>query len=73
MTYDKKRIGKRIASLRVDIGLSQKELAADVGVSNSAITRYETGQSVPSLETAYKLAVRLGCTLDRLSCRDLKE
>lgn len=73
MTYDKKRIGKRIASLRIDNGLSQEELASEVGVSNSAITRYETGQSTPSLETGYKLAVRLGCTLDRLTCRDLKE
>lgn len=69
MNYDKKRIGLRLRSLRVDRGLTQETLAAMSGVSQSTIQSYENGTNVMGMENATKIADALQCTLDRLTCR----
>lgn len=38
-------VGKRIAKLRKQEGLTQKQLADKLGVSNKAISKWETGVS----------------------------
>lgn len=38
-------VGKRIAELRKQEGLTQKQLADKLGVSNKAISKWETGVS----------------------------
>ena len=45
-------------------GLSQAALADAVGVYASQISRYETGEMVPSLLMAMDLAKAVGITLD---------
>lgn len=55
-----------IERLRREKGLSQKDLANILGVSQSAISKYETGVALPSLNTARKIASALGCTIDEL-------
>lgn len=47
--------------------LSQEELGKRVGVTKGSIYRYENNVQSPSLETARKLAVVLGTTLDNLA------
>ena len=48
-------IGKRIKEARENLGLTQSELAALVGVTGSAITNYEKETSHPKESVMYKL------------------
>ena len=48
-------IGTRIRELRLERGLSQEALAEQLGVSRQAVTKWESGASVPS--TAKLLAL----------------
>lgn len=48
--------GKRLRSLRLQNNLSQKQLAAQIGVQNSIISFYEVGERSPSLDVIMKLA-----------------
>ncbi len=57
---DAKKLGKRIRVARVEADLTQTELARKMGAKQKSISRYETGDSVPSVETLVKLAHALG-------------
>lgn len=59
-------LGARLAALRRQKKLSQQTLAAQVGVSPSAIGMYEQGRREPDGETLVKLAAALGATTDFL-------
>lgn len=49
-------LSENLYNLRKEKGLSQKELAALVGVSNKAVSKWETGAAIPKTETILKLA-----------------
>lgn len=49
-------LSNRIYELRTQRGLSQKELGAILGVSNKAVSKWETGTAIPKTETLIKLA-----------------
>lgn len=53
---DRKKLGKRIKLSRVELELNQTELAIKIGAKQKSISRYETGASLPSLETLVKIA-----------------
>ena len=53
---DVKKLGKRIKLARVEADLTQTELAQKIHAKQKSISRYETGDSVPSVETLVKLA-----------------
>lgn len=55
--YDIKR---EIIRLRIEQGLSQKELADKINTKQSAISRLESGEYNPSLEFLSKVANALG-------------
>ncbi|MDK2821518.1 MAG: hypothetical protein PWP31_1483 [Clostridia bacterium] len=55
--YDIKR---EIIRLRVEQGLSQKELADKINTKQSAISRLESGEYNPSIEFLAKVANALG-------------
>lgn len=57
-------IKKEIMKLRLEQGLSQKELAAKVGTRQSAISRLETGEYNPSIDFLNKVANALGKELE---------
>lgn len=61
-------VANRIYELRKEKGLSQKELGALIGVSNKAVSKWETGAAVPKTETIIKLASALGITAEELLC-----
>ena len=47
---------QRIAELRTKNKMSQKELGERLSVSNQAISKWESGISMPSLEKAHELS-----------------
>ncbi|MDD2402308.1 MAG: helix-turn-helix transcriptional regulator [Clostridia bacterium] len=55
--YDIKR---EIIKLRIEQGLSQKELANKINTKQSAISRLESGDYNPSLEFLSKVAIAFG-------------
>lgn len=59
-------IGENISALRRRSGKTQKELAAEIGVSESMVCKYEKNRVSPSIEIACDIAKALGCTVDVL-------
>ena len=55
-----------LLELRRGKGLSQEELAAQVGVSRQAVSKWETGEAMPDLNKLVALSDTLGVSLDRL-------
>jgi len=53
---DAKKLGKKIKIARIELDLNQTELANKIGAKQKSISRYETGLSMPSIETLVKLA-----------------
>ena len=49
-----------LAALRADAGMTQKELAAAVGVGQGRLSEWERGAHVPSARSIARLAVALG-------------
>ena len=49
------RFGDRMRTRREELGLSQKALAAMMGISSSAIGNYESGTSFPKEEVLLRL------------------
>ena len=60
------KIGERIAVLLKNEGVSQKELAQLVGITESALSRYIKGERQPKLEVIANLATALNTTSDYL-------
>ena len=56
MTIVRELFGRRVASLRVDQGWTQSDLADRLGISRVAVSHLETGQSVASERTVTLLA-----------------
>lgn len=57
---------KNLKRARVRMGKSQIEVAKAVGISNAALSNYETGYREPDLDTLCALASYYGITLDEL-------
>jgi putative transcriptional regulator len=56
----------RIKELRARAGLTQEELAREVGVRRETIVFLEQGKYNPSLKLAYKVARALGSTIEEV-------
>lgn len=63
---DKERFGAFIAELRKDCGMTQKELAGRLYISDKAVSKWETGHSVPDITLLVPLAEILGVTVTEL-------
>lgn len=59
-------IGNFIYELRTEKGWTQKELGDMLGVTNKAVSKWETGAALPRIECLRDLAVILGCTQEEL-------
>jgi transcriptional regulator with XRE-family HTH domain len=64
------KLGQKITKIRKEKKLSQSDIAQAVGVSRDAISKYERGYIVPSVENAKKMADVLGVSLDYLVSED---
>ena len=52
--------------MRLKSGLSQKEIAEQIGVSPSVVSAYELGERTPSVEVLMSLAALYNCSSDYL-------
>ena len=64
---------EKIRFLRKKNKLSQAELGKKVGVSNRAVSKWETGESFPSTDTLLSIATVFGVTLDFFLKNDEKQ
>ena len=63
--------GNKILELRTDLNLSQTELAVMIGVTNKAVSKWETGTSKPTTNVIRKLAALFKVDINELlSTRD---
>ena len=60
---------QRLAALRAERGLSQAQIAKEVGVVVRAYQRYEYGQREPQLAVLIRIADFYGVSLDYLAGR----
>ena len=63
------QIGKRLRALREGVRLTQVNMAEILGVQQSRINRYETGQTTPAPEIFIKYADYFDVSMDYLCCR----
>ena len=63
-------IGQNILSLRMRNGLTQEELALKVGVARQTVAKWESGDAIPDLDNACKLASIFDVSLDALVHHD---
>ena len=59
-------IGTNFHKHRTSIGLTQKKMAALLEVTQSFLSRIESGDSQPSLEVVLRAAAAFGCSTDSL-------
>lgn len=59
-------VAERLAALRKRAGLSQGDVAERLNVSRQAVSRWETGFTVPSTDNLSRLGRLYGVTLDEL-------
>ena len=60
------KIGKKIAYFRKKMDMTQEELADQLGISNQAVSNWETEQNNPDEDVLIKLADIFHVTLDEL-------
>lgn len=60
-------LGQTIARYRKDLGLSQEELGARLGVSRQAVSKWETDNATPDMENLLALAREFGISVAELT------
>jgi len=60
------RLANRLKERRGEVGVTQAELAARVGVTRKTVNTVENGVFTPSATLAIKLAAALGLTVEQL-------
>ena len=64
--WRKSMIGEKLRNLRKNSGITQADLAKQIGLSPSAIGMYEQGRREPDSETLVKLAKKFKVSVDYL-------
>lgn len=71
---DKQKFGAFIAMLRKEKGITQKELAEQLFISDKAVSKWETAASVPNIDLLIPLANLLGVTVtELLMCQRMEQ
>ena len=71
MAERRRSLAAALVAKRVELGLSQTEVAARMGTSQSAVARLESGEADLRLSTLERYAAAIGQRLDwRLSLRE---
>lgn len=63
---DKQILGNRINEKRKQLGLTQKQLATELNVSDKAVSKWERGLNYPDFELLEKIAQALNISLAEL-------
>jgi transcriptional regulator with XRE-family HTH domain len=69
----KKQLGERLRKLRTNRSMDQVDVAILLGIGRYSISKYETGETSPTLENLSKLADIFGVTTDYLLGRENEE
>ena len=67
------KFGEKIYKLRRKMQLSQSQIAEMLGVSNKAVSKWETGCAKPQIDTIKKLAVIFNVSVDDLLCTEQQQ
>lgn len=70
---DKEELGFRLNRLRRAAGLTQKEFAHSIGMTESQYKRYEQGQNEPPMRALQSIARGLKMTVSELLCEAPRE
>lgn len=62
------KIGEKITELRKKAHLTQKQLASALNLSSAAVSKWETGVSIPDIDMIYALADFFHVSMDTLLC-----
>lgn len=62
----KQEIGQRISVIRKELGMTQKELAVKLHLTDKTISKWETGMHFPDIAIMEELAAALGITVVEL-------
>ena len=65
---NQEKIGKFIAECRKEKGLTQMQLAEQLGVTNRAVSKWETAKSMPDVSVMLPLCEILGVSVNELLC-----
>lgn len=57
-------------SARESAGFTQKKVAEELGIDQSAVSLWETGKTAPRVSILVKLADLYGCTVDELLAKE---
>lgn len=71
--YDNKAFSYHLNRIMDMRGISQKELAAVIGIASASISRYVTGNREPDIRTLVKIAETLHVSTDELVGFDVPE
>lgn len=63
---DQEKIGRFIAELRKEKGLTQAQIAEQFGISNKAVSKWENGKSLPDASIMIDLCNLLGINVNEL-------
>ena len=63
-------LSEKIQNLRKERGLTQEQFAKQMFVSRTAVSKWETGRGIPSMESLQMIAKLCGITLDELLCAE---
>jgi transcriptional regulator with XRE-family HTH domain len=63
---DNKKVGNFISTMRKSLRFTQQEMAEILGVTNKAVSKWETGEGYPEITIVPAIAEILGVTVDEL-------
>ena len=68
---DQIKIGRFIAQCRKNVGLTQMQLAEQLGVTDRAVSKWENGRAMPDSSIMLDLCERLNITVNDLLCGEV--
>lgn len=68
---DQVKIGKFIATRRKEAGLTQMQLAENLGITDRAVSKWENGKSLPDAAIMISLCATLNITVNDLLCGEV--
>ena len=63
---DQRKVGRFIARLRKERGITQEALGRELGVTNKTVSRWENGNYMPDIQLLVPLAEALGVSVNEL-------
>ncbi len=64
--FDTVKAGKQITLFRKNKGLTQEDVARQLGISPQAVSKWENGHAMPELSVFVELSELLDCTMDQI-------